>query len=76
MLAHPASTDDKRETGLSLEVIGGMVLFFDFLILFFLPAGLKHGHQTGFAVVMIGLAVIGLVLIGAGIHMRWKVRQL
>jgi hypothetical protein len=76
MPAHPVSTEEKQETGLSLEVIGGMVLFFDFLILFFLPAGLKHGQHTGFAGVMIGLAVIGLALIAAGIGIRWKARQL
>jgi len=76
MPARPLSREEKQETGLSLEVIGGIVLFFDFLVLFFLPAGLKLGHQTGFAIVMISLAVMGLALVAAGIRIRWKARQL
>ena len=59
-----------RERGLSLEVIGGMVWFFDFLILFFLPAGLRLGYQTVFAVVMGALFVLGAALIASGYAMR------
>jgi hypothetical protein len=36
-----------------------MIWFFDFLILFFLPAGLKLGHKSAFAVLMVALAVAG-----------------
>jgi hypothetical protein len=62
-----------REKGISLEVIGGMIWFFDFLILFFLPAGLKLGHKTGFAVVMIALAALGLALVVSGIVIRARI---
>ncbi len=64
--------EEVREKGLSLEVIGGMVWFFDFLILFFLPAGLKLGHKTAFAALMGGLFVLGLALIAGGLLIRAK----
>ncbi len=59
-----------REQGLSLEVIGGMVWFFDFLILFFLPAGIKLGHRTAFLTVMAALFVIGAALFVTGVTVR------
>ena len=65
-----ADIEEVREKGLSLEVIGGMIWFFDFLILFFLPAGLKLGHKAGFLTLMIGLGVLGLALIVSGIVIR------
>ena len=57
---------ERSETGLSLEVIGGIVLFFDFLILFFFPAGVKIGYKDAFYAVMGGVALLGLALIIAG----------
>jgi hypothetical protein len=69
-MAVHSDVEEVREKGLSLEVIGGMIWFFDFLILFFLPAGLKLGHKTGFATIMIALGVLGLVLIVSGIVIR------
>ncbi len=67
-----ASTEERKETGLSLELIGGMVLFFDFLILFFFPAGLKWGQGAGFSAVMIAVAVVsfGLVVWGHVVRRR------
>ena len=67
-----ASVDEKRETGLSLELIGGMVLFFDFLVLFFLPAGLKIGQRVGFSAVLIVVALVsfGLVVWGHVVRRR------
>jgi len=59
-----------REKGLSLVVIGGMICFFDFLILFFLPAGLKLGHKSTFVALMAALAVVGLALIVSGCVIR------
>jgi hypothetical protein len=64
-----AKVDDEeevREKGLSLEVIGGMLWFFDFLILFFLPAGIKLGHRAAFLTVMAALFVIGAALYVSG----------
>ena len=75
-MAHVTTAEEKNETGLSLEVIGGIIWFFDFLVLFFLPAGLKLGHQTGFAAVMGVLALAGLVLVVAGIWVRMKARRM
>jgi len=76
-MAVPARMQDVevvREKGLSLEVIGGMVWFFDFLILFFLPAGLKLGHKTGFVAVMAALFLLGAALIVSGYVMRARAR--
>jgi hypothetical protein len=67
-----ASAEERRETGLSLELIGGMVLFFDFLVLFFLPAGLKLGQRVGFSAVLIAVAFVsfGLVVWGHAVRRR------
>jgi hypothetical protein len=62
--------EQSREKGLGLLVLGGMILFFDVLILFFLPAGLKLGHKAAFIVLMGPLAVLGLVLIVSGYIIR------
>jgi hypothetical protein len=59
-----------REKGLSLVVIGGMIWFFDVLMLFFLPAGLKLGHKSTFLALMAALAVVGLALIVSGYVIR------
>ena len=59
------SAEERSETGLSLELIGGIILFFDFLVLFFLPAGLKLGQQSGFA------AILGLVAVAAFAVIVW-----
>ena len=67
-----ASVEEKKETGLSLELIGGMVLFFDFLVLFFLPAGMKLGQRSGFGAVLgaVALAAFALVVWGHVIRVR------
>ncbi len=62
--------EEVKEKGLSLEVIGGMVWFFDFLILFFLPAGIKLGHRAAFLTVMAALFVLGAALYVSGWVMR------
>ena len=71
MTVHP-SAEEKKETGLSLELIGGMVLFFDFLVLFFLPAGLKIGQRVGFSAVLVIVACVafGLVVWGHVVRVR------
>ncbi len=69
-MAVHADVEEVREKGLSLEVIGGMIWFFDFLILFFLPAGLKLGRHTAFGTLMIALFVIGLALMVSGYIIR------
>ncbi len=68
--ARVQDVEEVREEGLSLEVIGGMVWFFDFLILFFLPAGIKLGHRAAFLTVMAALFVLGAALYVSGWVMR------
>ena len=66
------STEERSELGLSYELIGGMVLFFDFLILFFFPAGSRIGYKSGFLEILAVVAVLafGLVLYGHLIRLR------
>jgi len=66
------SAEERRETGLSLELIGGMVLFFDFLVLFFLPAGLRLGQRVGFSAVLIAIAFVSFGLVVWGHVMRGR----
>jgi hypothetical protein len=70
-----ASAEENRETGLSLELIGGMVLFVDFLILFFLPAGLKLGQRVGFSAVMIIVAFAAFALVVWGFVVRRRAER-
>ena len=64
------NAEERRETGLSLIIIGFMLWCFDALIFFFMPAGTKIGYQRPFAVITISMLVAGIVLIGIGLHMR------
>ena len=66
------STEERSELGLSYELIGGMVLFFDFLVLFFFPAGAKIGFKSGFLEILAAIAVLafGLVLYGHLMRVR------
>lgn len=69
------SVEEKKETGLSLELIGGIVLFSDFLILFFLPAGLKLGQHFGFAIVLGAVAVAAFALVLCGHMLRVRAER-
>lgn len=64
------SLEEKRETGISLELIGAIVLFSDFLVLFFLPAGLKLGQNVGFSIVLGAVAIVAFALVLWGHVMR------
>ena len=66
----PTTVDEKQEAGLSLEIIGSILLFFDFLVLFFLPAGWKLGEQRIFGLVMGIIAVAGIALLVSGIVVK------
>jgi len=70
-----ANAEERRETGLSLELIGGLVLFFDFLVLLFLPAGLKLGQRVGFSAVLIAIAVVSFGLLVWGYTMRRRAER-
>jgi hypothetical protein len=62
--------EEKRETGTALIAAGCSAWFFDFLVLFFLPAAWKQGHHQMFFAVMGLLAVTGLALVILGVHDR------
>lgn len=64
--------EDRRETGLSLIVIAGILWFFDALIFFFLPAGIKLGEQRAFALVTGSVFLLGAVLMSVGFYLRKK----
>ena len=66
------SVEEKNETGISLELIGGIVLFTDFLVLFFLPAGMKLGQNFGFGIVLGAVAVAAFALVLCGHVMRLR----
>ena len=62
----------KRETGTGLMFIGLSLWVVDLLVIFFLPAGIKLGHERGFAAIIVILAAFGLALMMAGYSGRGK----
>ncbi len=72
MTVHVESAEERNETGITLELIGGIILFFDFLVLFFFPAGLKLGQQSTFAAILASVAVaaFALVIWGHAVRVR------
>ncbi len=65
------SSEEKRETGSALMVIGWVLVLFAFLVMFFQPAALKLG-ETRFQIIAGVLVAVGLILniIGARIRNR------
>ena len=66
-----ADFEEKQEKGGSLMFAGLAVWVAGLLVLFYLPAGLRLGHQLRFEAILAGLGVLGAVLMGAG----WKMRK-
>ena len=66
-----AGGEDRREVGLSLITIGFMLWFFDLLVMFFLPAGYRTGHQRAFFLLIGSAAIAGIVLAAIG----WKMKS-
>ena len=62
--------EEKREKGMSLMFIGLAVWVGALLVLFFLPSGVRLGHQGTFVVILVTLGALGAVLIGSGWMMR------
>jgi len=62
--------EERQEKGASLMFIGVAVWVAAFLVLFFLPAGVRLGHQGGFEALLMALFVAGVVLLGSGWRMR------
>ena len=70
MAATQSSSEERREIGLSLMLIGFVLWFFDLLILFFMPAGVRLGYAHSFEVLMASVFVAGVIVIAVGRHMR------
>ena len=66
------SSEERRESGLSLMVIGFMLWFFDLLIVFFMPAGVRLGHPRPFEILVALTFVAGAVVIAVGRHLRGR----
>ena len=66
-------SEEKRETGAALMVIGWVMVLFAFLVMFFQPAGAKLG-ETRFQIIAAVLVLIGLVLNVIGARVRAKNR--
>ncbi len=63
------SSEEKRETGSALMVIGWVLVLFAFLVMFFQPAALKLG-ETRFQIIAAVLIAVGLTLNIVGARVR------
>jgi NADH:ubiquinone oxidoreductase subunit 6 (subunit J) len=68
-----SSSEEKRENGSALMIVGWVTMLFAFLVMFFHPAGLKLG-ETRFAVIAACLAIAGLMLCLVGVSVRRRNR--
>jgi hypothetical protein len=64
--------EEKRETGASLILLGLGVWVVDFLVVFFLPSGIKLGRYATFLGIIIAMGVLGLGLLVIGFKARGK----
>jgi NADH:ubiquinone oxidoreductase subunit 6 (subunit J) len=66
-----ASSEEKRETGSAMMIIGWVLVLFAFLVMFFHPAAVKLG-EVRFEIIAGALVVLGLLLniIGARARAR------
>ena len=62
--------EEKRETGSSLMFAGLAVWVAGLLVLFYMPAAARIGHQERFGAILAALAVLGSALMGRGWWMR------
>ena len=65
-----ADSEERRENGLGLIMIGFMLWFFDALVLFFMPAGVRLGHPLPFELLIGSAFIAGAILIAIGMHLR------
>ncbi len=70
-----ADAEEKQEKGSSLMFAGLAVWVAGLLVLFYLPAGFRYGHQGTFALILVALGVVGAVLMGRGWMMRRGSRE-
>ena len=62
--------EEKRERGSSLMFAGLAVWVAALLVLFYMPAAIRVGHQGRFEAILILLGAAGAVLMGRGWMMR------
>jgi Na+-driven multidrug efflux pump len=67
-----AGLEEKRETGTSLMLGGLAVWVVDFLVVFFLPSGIKLGRYATFLGIIIAMGVVGLALLIIGYKERGR----
>jgi uncharacterized membrane-anchored protein len=63
-------SEERNEKGLSLIVIGFLLWFFDALVFFFMPAGVRLGQQRGFVILTLSAFVAGAAVMGIGVYLR------
>jgi NADH:ubiquinone oxidoreductase subunit 6 (subunit J) len=66
-------SEEKREVGSALMVIGWVMVLFAFLVMFYQPAGAKLG-ESRFQIIAGSLVLTGLVLNVIGARVRTKNR--
>ena len=64
------NSEERRENGLSLIMIGFMLWFFDALVFFFMPAAARLGHPRPFEALIGAAFVAGVVLVLIGMRLR------
>jgi hypothetical protein len=64
------NTEEQRENGLGLIVIGFLLWFFDALVFFFMPAGVRLGQQRGFTILIASAFVGGAIVMAFGVYLR------
>jgi NO-binding membrane sensor protein with MHYT domain len=64
--------EEKRETGASLMLVGLGIWVVDFLVVFFLPSGIKLGRYATFLGIIIAMGALGLALVIIGYKERGK----
>jgi phosphatidylserine synthase len=65
-----ADAEEKQEKGTALMFAGLAIWVAGLLVLFYLPAGFRLGHQGVFEAILVALGVLGAVLMGTGWRMR------
>lgn len=66
-----SNAEEKREFGASLLFIGLALWVSALLVVFYLPAGMKVGHESGFVGLIVALLACGLASMIGG-YRRWK----
>ena len=63
------STEERRENGSALMIMGWICMLFAFLVMFFNPAALKRG-RLDMEYIAGGLVVVGLLMNIIGVRIR------